>query len=453
MKHTDKKIKPVAPGHTLAVEYLAIGKLRSNPKNPRLHDDRQVRQIAKSIQTFGFNVPILVDATLQVIAGHGRLRACEILGIAQVPIIRLEHLSESQRQAFMIADNRLTENSEWDDGLLGEHLKILSEAELDFSLEVTGFEVGEIDLMIENLSPARDGDMDPADDLPPSSPIQVSLPGDLWQLGKHRVLCGDALAGDSYRPLMGDRRAQVVFTDPPYNVPIAGNVSGKGKNCHREFVMASGEMSEVEFTAFLSNTFARLARYSLPGSLHYICMDWRHMKELLAAGRTTYSELKNVCVWVKDNAGMGSLYRSQHELVFVFKNGKGPHRNNVQLGQFGRSRTNVWNYPGANSFSRSSGEGNLLALHPTVKPVAMVADAIMDCSARGDLVVDPFLGSGTTLIAAEQTGRICHGLELDPAYVDTAIRRWQSFSGGTTYRIADGRSFNEIERETGCEQR
>jgi DNA modification methylase len=438
--------------HKLTIEYLPVASLRLDPKNARLHSDKQVQQIARSIEAFGFNVPVLVDANLQVMAGHGRLRACEQLGIAQVPVIRLEHLSEHHRRTFMIADNRLTENSEWDNRLLGEQLKILSESELDFSLEVTGFEMGEIDLIIENLSPANDGPDDPADALPGLSSVQVSRIGDLWRLGKHRVLCAEAFSQDSYELLMGDCRAQVVFTDPPNNLPIAGNVSGKGKKRHREFVVASGEMTEAEFTGFLSNTLACLAAYSLPGSLHYIGMGWRHMRELLAAGRAAYSELKNVCVWVKDNAGMGSLYQSQHELVFIFKHGKSSHRNNVQLGQFGRTRTDVWHYPGANSLSRSSGEGGL-ALHPTVKPVAMVADAIMDCSARGDVVVDPFLGSGTTLVAAQRTGRICYGLELDPRYVDTIVRRWQAFTGDLAYRVGDGQSFNELEKEAGREQR
>jgi DNA modification methylase len=431
----------------LTIEYVAVDALRPDPRNARLHNDKQLRQIAKSIEAFGFNVPLLIDANSQVIAGHGRLLACKLLGNTQVPVIRLEHLSEHQIRAFMIADNRLTENSEWDKQLLGEQLQILSAAELDFNLEVTGFETAEIDLIIENLSPAcEDGD-DPADALPSASSVQVSRLGDIWQLGRHRVLCGNALSHESYQALLGDHRADVVFTDPPYNVTIAGNVSGKGKKQHGEFVMASGEMSEAEFTKFLSDAFARLASFSFPGSLHYVCMDWRHMKELLAAGVAAYSELKNVCVWVKDNTGMGSLYRSQHELVFIFKNGTASHRNNIQLGRFGRSRTNVWNYPGANSFSRSSSEGNLLALHPTVKPVAMVADAIMDCSARGEFVVDPFLGSGTTLIAAERTGRVCCGIELDPSYVDTAIRRWQSFTGDCARDVADGRSFNDREKE------
>jgi DNA modification methylase len=246
---------------------------------------------------------------------------------------------------------------------------------------------------------------------------------------------------------MGEERAAMVVTDPPYNVPIDGHASGLGAIHHRPFPMASGEMDGAEFGAFLADAFRNLAAFSIDGSLHFICMDWRHVEELLAAGRAAYDELKNLCVWVKDNGGMGSLYRSQHELVFVFKHGRNGHRNNVQLGQYGRNRSNVWHYPGANSFSRRGEEGNLLALHPTVKPVAMVADAILDCSARGDIVLDAFLGSGTTLIAAERTGRRCYGLELDPAYVDTTVRRWQALTGGSARHGASGRSFDDLARE------
>jgi DNA modification methylase len=246
---------------------------------------------------------------------------------------------------------------------------------------------------------------------------------------------------------MADERASVVFTDPPYNVPIDGHAGGLGAIHHRPFPMASGEMDRSEFTAFLRQAFRNLAAFSIDGALHYICIDWRHLDELLVAGRDAYSELKNLGVWVKDNAGMGSLYRSQHELVFVFKHGRNGHRNNVQLGQFGRNRSNVWHYPGANSLSRSGAEGNLLALHPTVKPVAMVADAILDCSARGEVVLDGFLGSGTTLIAAERTGRRCYGLELDPGYVDTTIRRWQGLTGGSARHAASGRPFDDLARE------
>jgi DNA modification methylase len=430
---------------TLAIQYVSAASLRLNPQNPRQHSEKQLKQLASSIRSFGFNVPVLVDDQLHVIAGHGRLLACRLLNITEVPVIRLEHLSDQQKRAFMIADNRLTENSEWDNRLLGEQLKILSEAEIDFNLEATGFEIAEIDMMIENLSPAADGDRDPADDLPETTSVQVSRLGDVWNLGKHRVLCGNALLRSDYERLMGPSRANVVFTDPPYNVQISGHASGNGSIQHKNFVMASGEMTQSEFINFLTDALSLVTDYSEQPSLHFVCMDWRHIVELLSAGQAAYTELKNMCVWVKDNAGMGSLYRSQHELVFVFKFGAGSHRNNVQLGKFGRSRTNVWNYPGVNSFARSTEEGNLLALHPTVKPVALVADALMDSSARGDLVLDPFLGAGTTLIAAERTGRIGYGMEVDPTYVDTIIRRWQRFTGQEAVQ-RDGRTFNQEEK-------
>ena len=246
---------------------------------------------------------------------------------------------------------------------------------------------------------------------------------------------------------MGEERAATAFIDPPYNVRIDGHAGGLGAIHHRPFPMASGEMDRSQFMAFLGQAFRNLTAFSIDGSIHFVCMDWRHVEELLAAGREAYDELKNICVWVKDNAGMGSFYRSRHELVCVFKHGRNGHRNNIQLGQFGRNRSNVWHYPGANSFARYSEEGNLLALHPTVKPVAMVADAILDCSARGDIVLDAFLGSGTTLIAAERTGRRCYGIELDPAYVDTSVRRWQKLTGGSARHAASGRSFDDLARE------
>jgi len=425
----------------LCILELPIAVLRPDPNNARQHSERQIRQIAESIQTFGFNVPVLVTAQNQLVAGHGRVLAAQRLGLVRLPAIRLEHLSEAQVRAFMIADNRLTETSEWDARLLGEQLKILSEIELDFSLEVTGFEMGEIDLMIENLALALPGMKDPADAIPETSSAVVTQFGDLWILGRHQVLCGNALSPADYARLMDCHKANLCFTDPPYNVRISGHASGKGKISHREFVMASGEMSELEFRQFLTRALGRVAASSRIPSVIYVCIDWRHMGELLAAGCAAHLDLLNVCVWTKDNAGMGSLYRSQHEMVFVFRNGKSSHRNNIQLGRFGRSRSNVWNYPGANTFARNTSEGNLLALHPTVKPVALVADAIMDCSSRGERVLDPFLGSGTTVIAAERTGRICHGMELDPVYVDTAVRRWQEFTGKTAVHAANGKSF------------
>jgi DNA modification methylase len=258
----------------------------------------------------------------------------------------------------------------------------------------------------------------------------VSKPGDLWQLGRHSLLCGTALDAASYHALLRGARAHMVFTDPPYNVPIQGHASGRGAIQHREFAMAAGEMDQVEFTSFLTRSCSLMARHSVVGALHFLCMDWRHTSEILEAGTLAYTDLKNVCVWVKDNGGMGSLYRSQHELVFVFKHGSGLHRNNVQLGQYGRNRTNVWHYPCANTFSRQSDEGSLVALHPTVKPVALVADAILDCSARGDVVLDPFLGSGTTLL-----------------YVDTVIRRWQAYAGEKATHFATGKRFDDVAAE------
>ncbi len=432
----------------MSIVCRAVDQLKPDPTNARRHSKKQIQQIADSIKTFGFNVPILIDRDGKVVAGHGRLLACRPLGITEVPTLCLDHLTAAQARAFMIADNRLTEIATWDDRLLAEQLKQLSLSGLDFSIEVTGFEMGEIDLRIASLEDPIEAPDDPADVVPevPAGP-PLSKIGDVWDLDGHCVLCGNALDPAAFAALMGEGRAAMVFTDPPYNVPIDGHAGGLGAIHHRPFPMASGEMDRPEFTAFLGEVCRNLAAFSVAGSIHFICMDWRHAEELLAAGRGVYGELKNLCVWVKDNGGMGSLYRSQHELVFVFKHGRDGHRNNVQLGRFGRNRSNVWRYPGANSFARCGEEGNLSVLHPTVKPVAMIADAILDCSARGDIVLDAFLGSGTTVIAAERTGRRCYGLELDPAYVDTTIRRWQALTGGSARHGASGRNFDDLARE------
>jgi len=438
-------------GNEITITYRSITELTLNPNNPRIHTPKQIHQLARSIATFGFTVPILVTGQDQVIAGHGRLLAAKELGIIHVPTICLEHLTERQIQAYVIADNKLAENATWNEKLLAEQFKALSLVKLDFSLEITGFDMGEIDLLIEGLSPLTDDDGDPADALPNDlSEHVVTHPGDLWILDNHRIYCGSALDAEAYAVLMNSKQASMIFTDPPYNVPIEGHASGLGSIHHKEFVMACGEMDPDTFTQFLTNALTNLAHHSAPGSLHYVCMDWRHIGELYAAGQTVYTELKNLCIWVKDNGGMGSLYRSQHELIFVFKNGTASHQNHVQLGQFGRYRSNVWNYPGVNSFGRTTEEGNLLALHPTIKPVALVADAILDCSSRGDIVLDAFLGSGSTVMAGERTGRICYGIEIDPVYVDTAIRRWQTYTGQTAVHSESGQTFNGLEAERKC---
>ncbi len=450
MRPLSNGAKPTLPGpppSRLAVIYRRIEELRPDPRNPRSHSPRQIRQIARSVQTFGFNVPILIDCQSRVIAGHGRLLAARELGWGEVPTISLDHLSETQRQAFMIADNRLTDTSQWNDTLLAGLLRDLSVLELDFSLDSTGFEMAEIDMRIVGLEAPPEA-ADPADHVPhtASRPL-VSRVGDVWAAGRHRISCGSALDPVAHAILMDGEQAAMVFSDPPYNVAIDGHVSGLGKIHHREFAMASGEMDEAQFVDFLTRSFTLLGRHSVDGAIHFQCIDWRHAGEMLAAGRRAYSELKNICVWVKSNAGMGSLFRSQHELVFVFKHGRGPHQNNVQLGRHGRHRSNVWSYPGANSFGRRSEEGNLSELHPTVKPVAMVADAMLDCSSRGEIVLDAFLGSGTTVIAAERTGRRCFGLEIDPLYVDTIVRRWQAFTGDHARLVATGRDFSSLETD------
>jgi DNA modification methylase len=435
---------------SLAITYRDIQELKPNPQNPRVHSKKQIQQLANSIKHLGFNVPVLINRKLQIVAGHGRAEAAKVVGMSRIPTILLDHLSEAQLRAFMIADNQLTDQSTWDEHLLAEQFKILSDLDLDFSPEVTGFEMGEIDVMLEGFTSASKGGKDAADELPElNSGTRVAQQGDVWLLGRHRLACGDALDEQGYPLLMENRRAAAVFTDPPYNDPIDGFVTRSGKTRHLKFAMAAGELSKEEFTEFLHKCFCLLLRNSDPGALHFICMDWRHSPELLTAADRVFAEFKNLCVWVKDTGGQGSLYRSQHELVFVFKGGKTRHRNNVQLGKYGRYRTNVWQYPRVNSFGKTNPEGEFTVLHPTVKPVSLVADAVLDSTARGDIVLDPFLGSGTTLIAAERVGRICYGIELTPAYVDLAIRRWQSFTGQAAVHCQSRQPFREREEVAG----
>lgn len=431
----------------LQVQMKPSASLVAYSRNARVHSARQVRQLAASIEKFGFLIPILTDSSGCIIAGHGRLLAAQQLGMKEVPCICVDHLTEPQRRAFTLADNKLTENAGWDEKMLALEFKDLGGHDLDFDLEITGFHSAEIDTLIEtHFEVLPEGAEEGS--LPEISEAEASVSrlGDVWLLEHHKIVCGSALDAGMYEALMVGQKAQMAITDPPYNVPVHGHVCGLGKIRHQEFSMASGEMSTDQFTAFLRETFGYMARYSEPGSIHFSFMDWRHMAEILTAGQAAYTELKNLCVWVKDNGGMGTFYRSRHELVFVFKNGTVPHINNFELGQYGRHRTNVWRYPGVNSFTgRRGSEGNLLQLHPTVKPVGLVEDAIRDCSHRGGIILDPFLGSGTTIIAAEKTGRRGYGIELEPVYVDTAIRRWQKLTGKEAVREACGGKFNTMQ--------
>jgi DNA modification methylase len=425
------------------ISFLAIADLTPAPHNPRKHSRAQIRAIARSIEAFGFNAPILVDRSRQIIAGHGRYEAAKLSGHTQVPVIFLDHLTETQAKAYMLADNKLTDRSSWDDGKVAVQLKELSDLALDFDIEAIGFELPEIDFRIQSLDTSDAADN--ADEFEAATGPAVSMAGDLWLLGPHRLCCGNALEATPYATLMEVEKAAAVFTDPPYNVKIDGHVSGNGSIAHREFAMASGEMTEEEFTDFLTASMKAICAHTTPGALIFACMDWRHMGEILAAGRTLGCELLNLCVWAKSNGGMGSLYRSRHELVFVFKNGSEAHLNNVQLGRFGRNRTNVWNYPGFNGFARKGSE-DALALHPTVKPIALVADAILDSTKRNDIVLDPYIGSGTTILAAERTGRRCFGIEIDGRYVDTAIQRWERLTGRKAQN-AQGQTFAQVKLE------
>ena len=430
------------PLDDMEVVVRPLSSLKSNPRNARTHSRRQLRQIADSIEAFGFNNPILVDESLVILAGHGRVEAAKLLRLTEVPTVCLSHLTEAEKRAYVIADNRLAEKAGWDADILAIEFETLFEIAPEFDLTVTGFEIAEIDLIIQGDD--NEAEPDALDDvaLPDTDTASVTRLGDLWQLDRHRVLCADATRREAYDRLLAGEAAQMVFTDPPYNVQIGGHVSGLGQVQHDEFSMACGEMTEDEFTVFLTTLLERIRSHSADGAIAFVCMDWRHFYELLVAGRTAKLALKNLCVWAKTNAGMGTFYRSQHELVAVFKVGDGPHINSFELGQYGRYRTNVWTYPGVNSFG--AGRDEALAMHPTVKPVALVADAIKDSSKRNGLILDPFLGSGTTVIAAESTGRRAAGFELDPRYVDCVIRRWQQMTGKAAVLAATGETFETV---------
>lgn len=405
----------------LEVSYTQIEKLIPDPRNARTHSKKQVTQIAESISAFGFTNPVLADPEGNIIAGHGRLRAARQLNLSELPVIVLTGLSEAQKKALRLADNKIALNAGWDMEVLKLELADLSLPEVDIDLGLTGFSTGEIDVVL------ADSD-DPDDEVIPAVPENPRVqPGDIWQLGEHRVACGDGRDAAFLQNVVGvGASIDCAFLDPPYNVKINGHANAKGR--HREFAMASGEMNETEFRTFLADTLGACAKVSRSGAVHFICMDWRHMDDVTASVGDIYGDLLNICVWNKSNAGMGSLYRSKHEMIFVYRVGDEAHLNNVELGKHGRNRTNVWDYPSVNSMRGSRRED--LALHPTVKPVAMVADAYCDVTKQSELVLDIFLGSGTSLIAAERVGRAFRGLDIDPAYVDLAMQRWSDLTGG-----------------------
>ncbi|MDX8444457.1 site-specific DNA-methyltransferase [Mesorhizobium captivum] len=408
------------------LEMMLVTALRPYKGNARTHSRKQVRQIAESIRRFGFTNPVLISDNGEIIAGHGRVMAAKELGIASVPTMKLSHLSAEERRAYVLADNKLAINAGWDTEVLAIELQAL--IDFDFDVTLTGFSLAEVDLTLDRAREASARVGDAATDQIPDVPARpVTRPGDLWMLGNHRLLCGDAQSAADIERVAEGAKVDLIFTDPPYNVPINGHVGGLGATHHREFAFASGEMTKSEFTRFLTTTLSNAASVARDGAVAFVCMDWRHMRELLDAGEAAFSELKNLCVWNKTNGGMGTFYRSKHELVFVFKMGTSPHTNSFGLGDTGRYRTNVWDYAGISSLSASRADE--LAMHPTVKPVALVADAIRDCSRRGERVLDIFGGSGSTLIAAETCGRHARLIEFDPCYCDTILMRWQAYTG------------------------
>tara|TARA_R100000005_G_scaffold79886_1_gene47100 strand:+ start:786 stop:2063 length:1278 start_codon:yes stop_codon:yes gene_type:complete len=412
--------KEPAPGNQLSVTYRPVSELMPDPRNARTHSKKQIGQIRASIEEFGFTNPILADSEGHLIAGHGRLLAAKAMGLEEVPVITLSGLTDIQKRALRLADNKIALNAGWDVEILKLELSDLATLDVDMDVTLTGFSTGEIDVIL-------DGQADPDDEVIPAVPeTPRTKEGDIWILGDHRIGCGDSRDLAFLQKVVGaDTNVDAAFLDPPYNVRISGHANTSDR--HREFAMASGEMTNSEFRTFLTETLGACATVSRDGAVHFVCMDWRHMEDVTTVAHDIYGAFLNLCIWNKSNAGMGSLYRSKHELIFVYRVGEATHLNMVELGKHGRNRTNVWDYASVNSFRGSRRED--LALHPTVKPTGMVADAIRDVTRHGDLVLDIFLGSGTTLIAAERTGRRFRGVEIDPAYVDVAIERWSALTG------------------------
>ncbi|WP_319797358.1 DNA methyltransferase [Nitrobacter sp.] len=422
------------------VEHVPIGILRPNPRNARTHSKKQIRLIKASIEKFGQIKPVIADDNNMILAGHGFVEAARLAGLSRVAVIRFGHLTETQKRAYLLADNRIAEQAGWDREILAIELGELSELMPveGFDVSLTGFETAEIDLLLADMIQPKQV---PEDDVPPLPRNPVTQRGDLWLFGKHRLLCGDAQLSDNFRRLMNGASAAAVFCDPPFNRRMSA-IGGRGQIQHPEFAFASGEMSPARFRKFLSETLGNAVRVSAGGAVHFVCMDWRHIEILIEVGRELYEAMLNLVVWNKSNAGQGSFYRSQHELIGVFRVGGRPHRNNVELGRFGRNRSNVWTYAGVNTFGRDRMKD--LASHPTVKPVALVADALLDCTERGDVVLDQFAGSGTIFLAAEKIGRTACGMEYEPRYVDVAIQRWQSLTKLEATLECDGRTFEEI---------
>ena len=425
----------------LQLSYIPIADLRPSARKVRKLDPAHVRQVASSISALGFCVPLLVGGDNEIINGEVSYEAAKQLGLDRLPCVRIGHLSPEEQRVLRLAVNRLAEKGEWDlDALKIEFDELIV---TDAPIEITGFSPAEIDHLI--LSDAAEGlEQGP---LEPDSATAVARLGGIFQLGPHRIVCGDATDPSVLaRLLEGDASARLVLTDEPYNVKVAGNVT---RGDHREFAMASGEMTDAEFLAFNGAWIATVLPYLCDGGILGTFIDWRGWPTVHSAVGNLGLVPLNLIVWAKTNAGMGSLYRSQHELLPLFKKSSAAHVNNVDLGKRGRWRSNVWTYPGASSLGSDARRG--LQDHPTVKPTAMLEDALLDLTNRGDIVIDPFLGSGSTLIAAEATGRVCRGVELDPLYVDVIIRRYEAATGDPGVLVETRETFHALDVRRGTE--
>jgi hypothetical protein len=421
----------------MTVDWRPTDKLWQAANNPRRYTAKEIRKAESILKRWGVRLPLVITADDCVIAHFIAVIAARKAGIEQLPVVYADDLPVAERQALSLALDRFYELGDFDRTLLGELLTQIEVDLPDLRFEDIGFDAAEVDRAIA-ATPVTE---EPEKALAPTA-TTVSKIGDLWLLGKHhRVTCGDACESDSYGHLLGGKRAQMCFTDSPYGCPVGGFVSSRG---HREFVRASGELDDSGLVAFFEGFCAQIAGHVDPGAVIELCIDWRSALLLMNAASKSFGQMINLAVWVKDRAGMGSFLRSQHELILIYAMPGGKPRNNVELGKHGRNRTNVWKYPSAMSFRHSGAEGDLLDGHPTPKPKDLVADAILDCTGRGDIVLDPFLGSGSTLIAAEKTGRHCYGMDLDPAYVDLAIRRWQSWTGAQAVHAETGELFDDL---------
>ena len=419
----------------LELSYIPIADLRPSSRKVRKLDPAHVREVASSISALGFCDPLLVGRDNEPINGEVRYEAAKLLSLDLIPCVRIGHLRPEEQRVLRLAVNRLAEKGQWDlDALKIEFNELIV---TDAPIEVSGFTLDEIDQVIlgDGAGGLEQGPLEPE---PFAAP--VAKLGDMFQLGSHRVVCGNATDPQTLRLLSdGDDPVRLVLTDEPYNVRISGHVTG---GAHREFAMASGEMSDAEFLAFNMSWIKSVVPYLCDGGVFGTFIDWRGYPTVFAAASKLGLRPLNLIVWAKTNAGMGGLYRSQHELLPLFKKGDAPHINNIELGKKGRWRSNVWTYPGASSRGSDARRG--LKDHPTVKPTAMLEDALLDLTNCGDTVVDPFLGSGSTLIAAEKTGRVCRGVELDPLYVDVIVRRYEVATGDAATHVETGETYEAL---------